>query len=254
MPSFLCSVFAFLFVTFGSFAAPELSDRILVEKLHGLKELKVIRAAGGREEAAKEGDALFVGDSIVTAKGQIAQLSAFDKSSWAIAPESRLKLESRKPDQRSLFFWTFDLVKGSMWGEVAKPEPGKDPEKVGFRLKTKTKFASMGVRGTEYLLGGDEKLSTLDVLEGSVWWGRSADFAEGTFREVKAGEHAEMGPKGEATVRASAGDKAVLARLYGVVPGENAVPAEKARSMLDCIARGKGWVSGNGSSHGECKE
>lgn len=251
MMNLLCLV---VFASLSAIAAPDQSDRILLEKVHGFKELKVIRASGAKEEVAKEGDMFFVGDVLITGKGQIAQLSAFDKSSWLLAPESRLKLDSRKPDKKSLAYWTFDLSQGSMWGEVARPEPGKEPGKEGFRLKTRTKFASLGIRGTEYLLGGDDKLSTLDVLKGTVWWGRSAEFAEGTYREVKAGEHAELGPEGEVSVRASAGDKSALARLYGVALPESAAPAEKARSKLDCFARGKGWRSPDGSSWGECSE
>lgn len=230
-------------------AAPELSDRIRVEKVHGPKEVQVIRSVGNKEESATAGDMLFIGDTVITAPGQIVQLSAFDKSSWAVAPNSRLKLESRKPDSKSLFYWTFNLVKGAMWGEVPKAETAKD----GFRLKVKTKYAAMGIRGTEYLLGGDESLSTLEVLEGTVWWGKSADFAEGSYKEVKAGQHAEMGPDGKVTVHSSSGDKAALAKLYGVVPGQNGgSPAAKQSTREECSAQGLGWKSGNGSNKGEC--
>jgi|GEM_PF-6264153 len=230
-------------------ALPELSDRIRVEKVHGPKDVQVIRAAGGKEENVNAGDMLFVGDTVITVPGQIVQLSAFDKSSWAIAPGTRLKLESRKPDAKSLFYWTFNLVKGAMWGEVPKAENAKD----GFRLKVKTKHAAMGIRGTEYLLGGDEKLSTLDVLDGTVWWGKSADFAEGSYKEVKAGQHAEMGPDGNVTVHSSSGDKEALAKHYGVVPGQvSGTPAPKQSTREECTAQGLGWKSANGSNKGEC--
>jgi hypothetical protein len=233
-------------------AAPELSDRIRVEKVHGPQDLRVIRAAGNKEEIVGTGDMLYVGDQVITAPGQVVMLSAFDKSSWAVAPGSRLKLESRKPDAKSLFFWTFNLSSGAMWGEVPKAENAKE----GFRLKVKTKFAAMGIRGTEYLLGGDEKLSTLEVLEGTVWWGKSADFAEGSYKEVKAGQHAEMGSDGKITVHSSSGDKAELAKRYGVVPGaaSGAPEAKKHSTLEECTAKGKGWKSGDGSRLGECFE
>jgi len=231
-----------------AFAAPELSDRIRVEKVHGPKELKVIRGAGMKEEAASAGDMLFVGDTVITAVGQIVELSAFDQSRWAVAPGSRLKLESRKPDAKSLFYWTFNLISGAMWGEVPKESAPKD----SFRLKVKTKFASMGIRGTEYLLGGDEKLSTLEVLEGTVWWGKSLDFAPGSYREVKAGQHAEMGPDGKITVHSSRGDKTALAKRYGVVPGHEEAEVRPQATMEECLVKGKGWKSGSGSRIGEC--
>ncbi len=237
-----------LLLPLTSLAAPEISNRILLEKVHGPKDVSVIRAAGNKSETLGVGDALFEGDTIITAVGQIVELSAYDHSTWKIAPKTRLKLESRKPEKKTLFYWTFQLVAGSMWGEVPKVQGGGD----SFRLKVKTKTAALGIRGTEYLLGGDEKLSTLDVLEGTVWWGKNAEFAEGTYKEVHAGEHAEMGLDGKIQVNKSTGDKSALAKQYGLVPEDNKTTSKPSATRDECMQKGKGWRSINGSSLGEC--
>lgn len=236
----------------SAWAGPDFSDRLQLEKVYGPKEVKVVRAVGARETYLGQGDAVFVGDEIQTAAGQIVELSAWDKSAWKVAPLSRLKLESRKPDKKSLFYWTMDLVRGSMWGKVTKEGAEKD----AFRLKVKTKFASMGVRGTEYLVGGDDKLSTLDVLEGAVWWGKDPAFPAGSYKEVRAGQHAEMGPDGKVTVHSSEGDVPALARRYGVVPGEDGAPSAKEppATKEQCKARGRGWKATDGSNLGECSD
>ncbi len=230
-------------------AAPEISNRITVEKVHGPREVAVTRAVGNKTESVGTGAELFEGDTVSTAGGQIVELAAYDGSAWKIAPDSRLKLESRKPDKKTIFYWTMQLAAGSMWGAVPKGPGDGD----SFRLKVKSKTSAMGIRGTEYLYGGDEKLSTLDVLEGTVWFGKDAAFAEGTYKEVHAGQHAEMGADGKIQVQPSMGDKAALAKRYGVLPsaGADAAPAASA-TREQCLQKGKGWKSKDGSSLGEC--
>ncbi len=230
-------------------AAPDFSDRLQLEKIHGPKEVKVIRAAGAREQFLSQGDSVFVGDEIQSAAGQIVELSAWDKSAWKIAPLSRLKIESRKPDRKSLFYWTMNLLQGGMWGKVTKDAKEKD----GFRLKVKTRYSSMGIRGTEYLVSGNESLSSLDVIEGVVWWGKNVEFPPGSYKEVRAGQHAEMGPEGKVVLHGSKGDLAALAKAYGVVPGEDGIgPQEIHFTKEQCRDQGKGWKATDGSNMGEC--
>ncbi len=238
----LCSL------SLSAMAAPEISNRIQLEKVHGPREVSVIRAVGNKAETVGAGSVLFVGDTVVTSAGQIVELSAYDGSAWKIAPRTRLKLEARTPDKKSLSYWTFQLVTGSMWGQVPKDPSAGD----SFRLKVKTKSAAMGIRGTEYLLGGDEKLSTLDVLEGTVWWGKSAEFAEGTYKEVHAGEHAEMGTGGEIQVRSSASDKSTLAKHYGLGPSQAETDPKASATREECFSKGMGWRSRDGLPLGEC--
>ncbi|HEY8278711.1 MAG TPA: FecR family protein [Bdellovibrionota bacterium] len=235
-------------------AAPETSDRLRISEVNGPKEVKVVRAVGAREEYAGAGTLLFVGDEIITASGQIVGVESYDGSKWKIAPNTKLKLEARKPEKESYSFWVLNVFAGALWGEVPKSTDGKN----GMRLKIHTKNAAMGIRGTEYLLEGDDKHSAIDVLEGTVWWGKSIDFAPGTYREVSAGEHAEMTADGKISVSKSEGDKGALAVRYGVaVPGPisegDAKPVpKKSQSTGDCWAKGKGWKDPDGSKLGDC--
>ncbi len=237
----------------SSLSAADLNDRIRIEKVHGnLKSFKVQRTAGGKEEQVSVGDVLYVGETVNTEPGQVVELSAFDGSAWAVAPGTKLKLESRKADAKSLYHWTFNLVRGSMWGEVPKKEGAP---KDNFRLKTKAKFASMGIRGTEYLMGGTDKLTTVDVLEGTVWFGKNPEFPAGSYKEVRAGQHAEMGSDGKITVHSSNGDKGVLAKKYGVVPGYVESEQPEEGTLEECKAKGKGWRSTEGGKkNGICFE
>lgn len=242
-----------IFATASAFAAPEASDRIQITKVSGPQEVKVIRGAGAKEEILGEGGNLFMGDEVQTAKQQIVALSAFDGTQWKIAPNTRLKLEARKPQKSNFFFWVLQIAQGSMWGEV--PKSG-DPLKEGeFRLKVHTKTAALGIRGTEYLTESDGNRSSLDVLEGMVLFGPSLDFGPGSYQEVKAGQHAEIGPDGKITVEPSKGDAAALVaryRLAANASGDSSVVVSNTGSPEECRIRGKGWKSSNGSKLGTC--
>ncbi len=233
-------------------SAPSSSDRVEILEVSGPRELKVIRGAGAREQLLKEGEMLFVGDELFTAKDQIASLIAYDGTKWKIAPSTRLKLEARKPEKQNFFYWVLQITSGSMWGKVPKGADGKD----AFRLKVHTKSAALGIRGTEYLIRGGDELSNVDVLEGTVWWGTSLGFDVGTYKTVTAGQHAEVGADRKITVGASIPDKTALLVTYGLLPSagiegetEN---GKKSGSSEECLARGKGWKSNDGSKAGEC--
>jgi hypothetical protein len=133
-----------------------------------------------------------------------------------------------------------------MWGKVKKEADVKE----GFRLKVRTKMAALGIRGTEYLLEGDETHSGIDVLEGTVWWGTDPNFTPGSFKAISAGSHGEIGAGGQVTVTETKGDSAKLLHAYGLDLGEEI--REAPATAADCLARGKGWRSDNGSSVGEC--
>jgi hypothetical protein len=242
-----------IFASCAAVAAPALSDRVEIQELTGPKELRVIRGAGAREQSLAVGEILFVGDEVITAKGQIATLGAYDGLKWKVAPETRLKLEARKPEKQSFFYWVVRIASGSVWGQVPKSKDDKD----SFRLKVVTKSAALGIRGTEYLLDGDEQRSRIDVLEGTVWWGPSPDFPPGSFRKISAGQHAELGADGKFSQGKSDPDKGALLASYrlgepGAGAGKGDEGERRAGSPDECRALGKGWKSSNGSKEGEC--
>lgn len=238
-----------LFLFAGLSAAAESpNDLIKITEVSGPRQVKVIRVAGAREQFLEPGETVAVGDELVTVKAQVVTLLAFDGSQWKVAPESRLKIEAHKPEQQSLFFWTFRILKGAMWGQVPKKEEAAN----AFRLKVATPNAALGIRGTEYLMDGDDKRSGIDVLEGVVWWGKSLGFKPGTYREVKAGEHGEIGPDGKILVYKSKGDKAALAVSYRLAAAPGTEEKKKVVTPAECAASGKGWRSEDGSKTGVC--
>lgn len=228
-------------------AAPSASDRIEIREVFGPKEVKVL--INNKEKILYVGDEVFLGNTIETKAKQIVQLEAFDKSQWKVAPETTLKLEKRLAEKKTLSYWVFGLVKGYLWGKVT-PHPDKE----GFRQKIITKSAAMGIRGTEYLLAGDQN-SEVDVLEGKVWWGSSDGFEEGTYQEVKAGEHAEaIAREIKKPVPSTLKGNDLLNKYHLVLSEADLAEAAKMneRSPEDCHVRAEGWKSKDGTSRGKC--
>ncbi|MGZ3653631.1 MAG: FecR domain-containing protein [Bdellovibrionota bacterium] len=232
-------------------AAPALSDRIQISEVVGPKDVKVVRAVGGKEVTLHNGEDLFVGDTLSVAPKQIVGITAYDGSQWKLAPGTVFKAEARKADKATQSFWAFQLIKGSMWGKVKKEAEPKD----GFRLKVRTKTAALGIRGTEYLLEGDDTRSGMDVLEGTVWWGNDPAFAPGTYQEITAGHHGEVGVDGKVVVSDTKEDVPALKKKYGLTISADAQSgAAAAGTTAQCLALGKGWKSKDGSSQGECMD
>jgi ferric-dicitrate binding protein FerR (iron transport regulator) len=245
------AVYAAIFVAASAQAGPETSDRLRISEVKGPQDVAVVRAVGRRKESVQAGDDLQVGDEVDTVKGQVVTLDAYDGSKWKVGSEAQFRVESRKPEKQNYFYWTFSLIRGAMWGKVEKASEGES----GFRLKTRTKTAAMGVRGTEYLVGSDADHSEIDVLEGKVWWGPSIGFEDGSYKEIPAGEHAELWANGKMETRKSDGDAGALQRHYGLLPslaGEHPLGVKKTGSPDDCRAFGKGWCSHDGARPGEC--
>jgi hypothetical protein len=228
-------------------ANPTMSDRIQVTEVLGPIDVHVKR--NKTDEIVHVGDDLLTGDEVTVAARQVVSLAAFDGSKWKLAPNTRFIAEARKPDKLNQAYWQFQISNGAMWGKV----PKNSEEKEGFRLKVRTKSAALGIRGTEYLIDGDDKRSGVDVLEGSVWWGTDPYFAPGTYKVVNAGSHGEISADGKVNVSETKGNPAKLLKDYGIELSDEAKKATTG-TAAECLARGKGWRSANGSSAGECEE
>jgi hypothetical protein len=250
------SIWVFLLPLLAFAAPPTASDRLVLKDTFGSPELKVLRQGSEKKaETVTKGAELFVGDIVETVARQVVSLESFDGSVWKLAPNTKLKLEARVPQKKDFFHWTFAMQQGAMWGKVL---PRKDAE--GFRLKVKTRNAAMGIRGTEYRLETKEDFTGLDVLEGVVWFGNASGFEPGTYVEVKAGEHAEIGGDGKPKASAMSTAKgATLTEKYGLsekLPSMLSETVENApNSPEDCRVRGEGWASKTGATNrGECKK
>ena len=242
----------FIYIIMGNiaWALPSTSDRISIDNVVGPSAVKIIRRTG-KEEQKSVGDELFLGDTIETTAKQIVSLQSYDGSVWKIAPETSIKLESRQPESNNFSYWIFSMVKGSLWGKV---NPGSDKE--SYKVKIKTKTAAIGIRGTEYLMQGNDAEAEVDVLEGKVWWGPSEKFEPGSFIEVKAGEHAELRNKTISKPIPTIQKGQDLLRKYRLALDEDRKTAngevQGVSSIEDCHHRGMGWKNKNGSRLGEC--
>jgi hypothetical protein len=245
-----------------SFAGPDTSDRITIQKVHGPKEVKVNRRK--QDLLYQEGSELMVGDTVQTVEKQIIELLAYDGSKWKIAPKSQLVIESRKPDAKNFSFWVFQLSQGSLWGNAV---PAEKPD--AMRMKIKTKFAAMGVRGTEYYLQANDTESELEVTRGRVMWGKNAEFVEGSYLVVSEGQHSiaranQVDKASASSLKNEALDvKYRLAEpspfsplLSSIAPISNMAPGAPKPVMRaqDCREKGKGWKSEDGSGLGACVE
>jgi hypothetical protein len=226
-------------------AAPVMSDRIQVSEVIGPTDVHVRRKKA--DEIIHAGEDLVPGDEVTVGDRQVVSLTAFDGSKWKLAPNTRFTAESRRPDKMNQAYWQFQITKGAMWGKVSKNLEDKE----GFRLKVRTKSAALGIRGTEYLVKGDNKRSSVDVLEGTVWWGTDPNFASGSYKVIAAGSHGDVGADGRVNISETKGSPAKLKKDYGIELSDEAIKA--SGTAAECLARGKGWRSDNGSSLGECE-
>jgi hypothetical protein len=70
---------------------------------------------------------------------------------------------------------------------------------------------------------------------------------------VNAGSHGEISADGKVNVSETKGNPAKLLKDYGIELSDEAKKATTG-TAAECLARGKGWRSANGSSAGECEE
>lgn len=201
------------------FAAPLPLDALrIAEVLGSEKEVKVL--SGGTEKKMAAGLLVKQGDELQTAEGQTVTLSATDGSLFRIAPRTTFRIDGRRQEGSGAVAWIFHLVKGAFLGTVEKDARAKDT----FRLKVKSKFAALGVRGTKFLMKEEGALAQVDVLEGTVWWGTSSAFVPGEYKTVSAGQHAETDASGKTTVSPSAGTDELL-EGYGFLSKPNTAKA-----------------------------
>ncbi|OUR96258.1 hypothetical protein A9Q84_07830 [Halobacteriovorax marinus] len=138
---FALLVFLFSFSALGSFAE--------ISKIHG-KVIVNIKTMGSKGMSLKEND-------IVEAVGK----SSYVEISFSSGHKVRVrngKTVLRKITNNEV---NLKLIKGKIFSYVNKLKPN-------HKFQVTTKHTSMGVRGTMFMVGADEKETYLCVCEGSV--------------------------------------------------------------------------------------
>jgi hypothetical protein len=169
-------------------------------------EGSTVRKKSRIEESARVGTRIFPGETITTGPRGTVKLLAADGSVVKLGFGSRLQLEESSVVDRAVT-WTANLILGYARALVA-PQPSKATR---FRFRTPT--ASVGVRGTEFLLMHDETSETsyLYTLGGLVTFGKEGCEATRNCLEVRAGETSVL-RKGAAPSRPSSFDLKELLR------------------------------------------
>lgn len=145
-----------------------------------LKLLKgeAFKSVNGELEDIKVGDRFYKGDILVTAKKSFAKILIVDDSIVSLGPESEMEIKDFKFKDKTDRQFIFSLVKGKLSGEV------RNKAKSG-EIQFKTKYATMGVRGTVVLLN-HRKLSNIEVSEFALLSGAAAITGEGLSAEELA--------------------------------------------------------------------
>jgi FecR protein len=151
-----------------------------------------ITKADGRQEAARSGSTLSVGDTLATGAGSNAQLKFTDNGLVALEANSEFKITSyqfngRQDGSENL---VFDFLKGAL--RTVSGLIGKQ-NKQAYRMRTPT--ATVGIRGTAGRITTDPAGTSIATSEGTFVLGNLA----GTqFVEVPAGRVGFVGVDGNA--------------------------------------------------------
>lgn len=169
-------------------------------------EGSTVRKKSRIEESARVGTRIFPGEIVSTGPRGTVKLLTADGSVVKLGFGSRLQLEESSVVDRAVT-WTANLILGYARALVA-PQPSK-----ATRFRFRTPSASVGVRGTEFVLMHDEasEASYLYTLEGLVAFGRAGCESARDCLEVRAGETSVL-RKGAGPSRPSSFDLKELLR------------------------------------------
>ena len=155
-----------------SFASEEDCSSILVENAEGAS---IVIPARGEKRELEIDDALSKGDAVATGKEAWVDLRLCDGSGVRVGERSKMTFEEALDQNEASFVsWAFDLIKGSLLATVEG-----DDKKERVKMRVRTPSASLGVRGTEFLIEAQEGgETTVHTMEGEVLLGRREDFQE----------------------------------------------------------------------------
>lgn len=166
-------IFHLFFSPLPSFASSEECQTILMEDFGG--SVKLHREQESAVPLTSE-ESLDPGESLTTGEDSWVDLRFCDGSTTRIGENSEYQFESASNDGTDFWQWSMQLVRGSLRAIVEKET---DPQKV--KVIISTPHASMGVRGTEFVVDSDNAKTELHTLEGDVLIGAKEDAA--AFRQ-----------------------------------------------------------------------
>ena len=137
------------------------------------KKVDVVTPEGEVSEL-NVGQAIQPGDLVRTDLGAWVDLRLCDGSGLRVGENSKFYYEGVDRERESFVSWAFRLVRGTLLAAVVGDGQG---DRVKLRIRTPS--ASMGVRGTEFVVDAEDDgdaQTALHTLEGEVLIGAEADF------------------------------------------------------------------------------
>ena len=134
-----------------------------IGSIDGASVVQVTRASGQHE--LKTGDPVAPGDKIITDDKTTMTIHCADGTVLVVGRKSNLGIEESENAQR-----TARIDAGTVRAIVSKINAEKITDKKKFRFFIKTRSATLGVRGTDFVVSADPvtETSELHTLEGTV--------------------------------------------------------------------------------------
>lgn len=125
---------------------------------------KVYKKSEKGEVPVSHGERFHKGDTLITKDQSFAKILMIDDTVISVGAKSEFKINDYEFTSKTERSFTYELLKGQIVGNV------KNKVKSGA-LNFKTKFTTMGVRGT-YIMMNARKLDNLDVAEYAILEGQ----------------------------------------------------------------------------------
>lgn len=165
-------ILSFMLLTMSAYSQDFVFDkekgRAVPSYIGQLKLLKgsAFKKSGENTKDVETGERFKKGDILVTNEKSFAKLLLIDDTTLSVGPESELKFDEidfkDKFDRRMIF----TLLKGQITGNVKNK--ATNPGDIKFR----TKYATMGVRGTYILMNAQTK-NNLDIADFALLSGKA---------------------------------------------------------------------------------
>lgn len=158
-----------LYLTVGLLAfaansyAVEMTQYGKISSIDGSKTVQVKHGDKSREVGP--GGELSPGDQIITQKNETVAVSCPDGTLLIVGGNGELKITDSKDAQRST-----EVLKGTIRAIVSKVSKEQQSKPKKFRFIIKTAVATLGVRGTDFIVSANADMGVSDfhTLEGTV--------------------------------------------------------------------------------------
>jgi len=161
-----------LFLTFNINSLGQDNDHYFDPKTSSMipKYIGIVKKMKGKaiaeDRELSEGSKVYPGEKIKTEPNSFLVIELVDDTHLSIGPDSEFMMDQWKYRTKNDREGVYQLMKGQMRALIKSKSLDQD------QLKVKTKLASMGVRGTEFLVNETVKdnktLTQIGLLEGKI--------------------------------------------------------------------------------------